>query len=161
MTLTVYTGAQSGLRLPVRAPHPGDAALSPFLPAETAAPLAMEILRTPATRKTIHHDLIDGITEYRIEDDTGRNRHVGSGMEVDDRLVERYTVRDGEPLSLKVRIERTLEMQREAWRVRIETDSMMTADATHFYLSNHLDAYEGDARVFTKSWTKAIPRRLV
>ncbi|MCO5180280.1 MAG: CocE/NonD family hydrolase [Candidatus Promineofilum sp.] len=161
VTLTVYTGAQSGLRLPVRAPHPGDAALSPFLPAETAAPLAMEILRTPATRKTIHHDLIDGITEYRIEDDTGRNRHVGSGMEVDDRLVERYTVRDGEPLSLKVRIERTLEMQREAWRVRIETDSMMTADATHFYLSNHLDAYEGDARVFTKSWTKAIPRRLV
>ena len=161
VTLTVYTGAASRLRLPVRAPHPDDAVLSPFLTAETAAPLAMEVLRTPATRKTIHHDLIDGMTEYRIEDDAGRSRHVGSGMEVDDRLIERYTIRDGEPLSLKVHIERTLMLQREAWRVRIETVSTMTADATHFHLSNHLDAYEGDVRVFTKSWTKAIPRRLV
>ena len=82
-------------------------------------------------------------------------------MEVDDRLIERYTIRDGEPLSLKVHIERTLMLQREAWRVRIETVSTMTADATHFHLSNHLDAYEGDVRVFTKSWTKAIPRQLV
>jgi hypothetical protein len=34
----------------------------------------------------------------------------------------------------------------------------MTADATHFHLSNQLDAYEGDVRVFTKSWVTAVPR---
>ncbi|MBP6017130.1 MAG: CocE/NonD family hydrolase [Candidatus Promineofilum sp.] len=159
--LTLYAGATSRLCLPVRTPHQGDAALLPFLPAETAAPLAIDVLRTPATRKTIRHDLIDGVTEYRIEDDAGRSRHVGSGMEVDDRLLERYTVRDGEPLSLEVHIERTLALRREAWRVRVETVSTMTADAAHFYLNNHLDAYEGDVRIFTKSWTKVIPRRLV
>lgn len=161
VTLTIYTGGDSRLRLPVRPPQREDEALSPFLSPETAAPLAMEVLRVPSTHKTLHHNLIDGMTEYRLEDDAGRNRHVGSGMEVDDRLVERYLIRDGAPLSLKVHIERMVELQREEWRVRVETNSMMTADATHFHLSNHLDAYEGDVRVFTRSWTKTIPRYLV
>jgi putative CocE/NonD family hydrolase len=161
VTLTVFCGPDSRLRLPARTPHPGDDALPPFPPAEVAPPLAMETLRPAATRKTIQHDLIDGTTEYRIEDDAGRQRHVGSGMAVDDRLVERYTVRDGEPLSLRVHIERTLELQRDEWRVRVATNSEMTADATHFHVSNKLDAYEGDEQVFSRSWTKAIPRYFV
>lgn len=161
VTLTVYAGPESRLRLPARTSHPGDEALPPFPPAETAASLALTHLRLPQTRKTICNDLVAGTTEYRIEDDSGRVRHNGSGMEVDDRLVERYTVHDGAPLSMKVHIERAIALQREAWRVRVETMSTMTADATHFHVSNHLDAYEGDTRVFTKSWAKAIPRRLV
>jgi len=161
VTLTVYAGPESRLRLPVRAPQASDDALPPFPPAEVAPPLAMETLRTPATRKHIRHDLIDGLTEFTLDDDNGRRRHVGSGMVVDDHLLERYTIRDGDPLSLKVHIERTLELQRGQWRVRVETRSTMTADATNFYLSNHLDAYEGNTRVFTRSWTRAIPRNLV
>lgn len=161
VTLTVFTGASSRLRLPVRDPQPDDDALRPFPSAESSPPLAMETLRTPATRKSLRHDLIDGVTEYLIEDDAGRSRHVGSGMETDDRLMERYTVRDGAPLSLQVHIERTLELQRDEWRIRVETLSTMTADATHFHVSNHLDAYEGDVRVFTRSRELAIPRHLV
>lgn len=159
--LTVYAGSESRLRLPTRTSHPGDDVLPPFLPAETAAPLGLTQLRLPQTRKTICSDLVAGTTEYRIEDDSGRVRHDGSGMEVDDRLVERYTVRDGSPLSTKVHIERAIELQREGWGVRVETMSVMTADATHFLLSNHINAYEGDTRVFTRSWTRAIPRQLV
>ncbi len=161
VTLTVVCGAESRLRLPVRPPQPGDDALPPFPPAESSAPLAMEVLRTPSTRKTINHDLINGTTEYRIEDDTGRSRHVDSGMEVDDRVTERYTIVDGDPLSLRVHIERTLELQRDEWRVRVATDSAMTANATHFHLSNRLDAYEGDERVFSRSWTRTIARNFV
>ena len=82
-------------------------------------------------------------------------------MAVDDRLVEVYTVRDGAPLSLRVQIERALALQRDAWQVRIETRSEMTADATHFHVHNYLKAYEGDTLIFARSWTKAIPRRLV
>ena len=161
VTLTVYAGPESRLRLPVRAAQTDDDRLPPFPPAEVAPPPAMETLRTPVTRKHIRHDLIDGLTEFTLDDDNGRRLHVGSGMVVDDHLVERYTVRDGDPLSLKVNIERTIELQRERWRVRVETTSTMTADAANFHLSNHLDAYEGDTRVFTRSWTKLIPRNLV
>jgi putative CocE/NonD family hydrolase len=161
VTLTIYCDEGSRLRLPVRTPHRGDDALPLFPPAEVAPPLAMEELRPSTTRKTIQHDLIEGTTEFCVEDDSGRHRHVASGMEVDDRLIEHYTIRDGEPLSLTVHIERALELQRGAWRVRIETDSVMTADATDFHLSNGLDAYEGDTHVLTRLWTKAIPRYLI
>jgi hypothetical protein len=37
----------------------------------------------------------------------------------------------------------------------------MTSDSGHFYLTNVLDAYEGQVRIFTKSWTRAIPRECV
>ncbi len=161
VTLVILCGELSRLRLPVRKSHPGDDALPDFPPAETAAPLAMETLRAPSTRKSIHHDLITNTNEYRLEDDAGRGRHVGSGMEVDDRLLERYTIRDGDPLSLKVHIERQLELQRGAWRTRVETSSTMTSTATHFLVSNQLDAYEGDVRVFSRGWVKEILRELV
>jgi putative CocE/NonD family hydrolase len=161
VTLTVYCGPESRLRLPVRAPQPGDDSLSPFPPAETAAPIAMEYPRSSSTRKSISHDLIGGLSTLQFEDDGGIRRHVLSGMEEDDRLTERYTVLDGNPLSLKVEIERNLALRRGDWRVRIDTRSVMTADATHFHLTNHLDAYEGDVRVFSRAWTRAIARYFV
>ncbi len=161
VTLTLYAGAECCLRLPARAASPADAALADFLPPEMAAPIAREELRTGRSRKTINHDLIDGWTELRIEDDGGRTRYSGSGMEVDDGVAEAYRVREGEPLSLRVDIARHLELQRGDWRVRVETRCAMSADATHFHLSHHLDAYEGDTRVFTRADAKSIPRHLV
>ena len=161
VTLTVTCGEHSRLRLPVRAPSPADAALPDFPPPETAAPIAVEQLRTGHSRKTISHDQIGGWTELRFEDDGGRLRYTGSGMEVDDRATEVYAVRDGDPLSLCVDIERYVELQRGEWRVRVESRCRMTADATHFHLSHTLDAYEGDSRVFSRASTKAIPRNFV
>ena len=132
-----------------------------FPPPETAAPVPLEQLRTGHSRKTITHDQVGGWTELRFADDGGRLRYLGSGMEVDDGGTEVYTVRDGDPLSLRVEIERWVELQRGAWRVRVQTRCAMTADATHFHLSHSLDAYEGDSRIFTGASTKAIPRYCV
>ena len=94
----------------------------------------------------------------KVSTDDGRLRYLDNGLETDHRSVETFKVREGDPLSLSQHIRSTLEFQRGAWRVRVETDSLMTADASYFHLSNHLDAYEGDVRVFTKSWVTAVPR---
>ena len=37
----------------------------------------------------------------------------------------------------------------------------MTSDATVFRVRNVLDAYEGIARIFTKTWNFSVPRDLV
>uniref|UniRef100_UPI0035B345FE CocE/NonD family hydrolase n=1 Tax=Promineifilum sp. TaxID=2664178 RepID=UPI0035B345FE len=161
VTLTVYGGAGSRLRLPVRRPHAGDGRLAPFPPPEMAPPLPHEVLRTGSAHKTISRDLATGESEWRLESDGGRLRYTGSGMEVEDWVCETYTVRDGEPLSLRAHIRHALALQRGTWRVRVETASDMTADATHFHLSHHLDAYEGETRVFTRASTQSIPRHLV
>ena len=39
--------------------------------------------------------------------------------------------------------------------------SLMTADEDHFYLTNHLIAYEGEKEVFNKIWKTAVPRDFV
>jgi len=160
VTLNLYCGPKSQLRLPVRETA-GGAALADFPPAETAAPIATEQLRIGSGRKTITHDLVDGWTELRLKDDGGRLRFTVSGMEVDDGVTEVYRVRNGDPLSLRVEIDRWLELRRGEWRVRIVTHAAMTADVTHFYLSHHLDAYEADTRVFSRSSDKVIARDMV
>ena len=47
---------------------------------------------------------------------------------------------------------------RGEWQIRVETHSTWSSDATHFHLLNTLQGYDGDNRVFTKSWHSTIPR---
>jgi hypothetical protein len=50
---------------------------------------------------------------------------------------------------------------RGAWRTRVETDSRMTSSATAFHVTQRLDAFEADERVFTRTWELSFPRDLV
>jgi hypothetical protein len=77
---------------------------------------------------------------------------------MDYRSTEVVSVREGDPLSAFQQIRAVTEFQRAKWRTRVETESLMTADAMHFHVSNHMDAYEGETHVFSKSWNQAIPR---
>jgi uncharacterized protein len=158
VTLTLFTGAGSELRLPLRSPQKSDDQLRPFPPPEFAPPLATETLRPASRRRHIEHDVIDDWYTLTLVGDYGRIRYSDNGLEVDSQVTERYTIRGHDPLSAAVHIDHQKSFRRGDWQVRIETSSRMTADATHFHLSNNLDAYEGNGRIFTKSWSKAIPR---
>jgi hypothetical protein len=74
---------------------------------------------------------------------------------------ERFTIYENEPLSANLESEQELGLRRGNWDIRIETYSAMSADAEQFFVINKLDAYEGKTRVFTKTWNKTIPRKLV
>lgn len=156
--LTVFAGEGSRLRLPVRAPQAGDRQIPEFPPVEISKPLALAWRRTPSREHTVTHDHVDGWTTLSLVSDEGRLCFLDNGLEADHCTTETFRVREGDPLATSQHFKTTIEFEREEWRVRIETDSLMTADATHFHLSNHMDAWEGDVRVFTKSWTKAVPR---
>ncbi|MCA9973102.1 MAG: CocE/NonD family hydrolase [Anaerolineales bacterium] len=158
VTLRLRAGADSVLRLPVRAPWAGDGDLRPFAPPETAAPLAVELLRSGSRRKWVERDLIDGWTTAVLAVEEERMRFAHSGMVTDGRSRETLAVRDGDPLSMCNRVQHTLVYEQDDWRVRVETDSVLTADETTFHVTCQLAGYEGDARVFAKTWTFAIPR---
>ena len=156
--LSLFTGEGCHLRLPVRGDQAADRSLPEFLPAEISPPLALATLRPGRREHTVTHDHVDGWVTLTMVNDEGRLRFLDNGLETDHYSSETFRLREGDPLSVSQRIRNVIEFQRDDWRVRVLTDSLMTADATHFHLSNHLDAYEGDTRVFSKSWTKAIPR---
>jgi len=159
--LSLFAGEGCRLRLPVRTPQSTDPGLPDFPPAEISPPLAVETLRAARREHTVIQDQVDGWLTLKQVNDEGRIRFQDNGLETDYCSTETFKVREGDPLSVNQHFLTVTEFQRDDWRVRVETDSLMTADATHFFLSNHMDAYEGDIRVFTKSWTKTISRKHV
>jgi len=161
VTLSLFTGEGSRLRLPVRTLQPSDDRLPPFGSPETSAPLPVERLRTPSRQQVIERDIIGGWVRFKIHSDAGRLRYIQTGMETDATQISTYSICEGDPLSAEVSIQYKSEYQRGEWRVRVETDSKMSADAERFFVSNRLDAYEGNTRVFSKAWACAIPRDLV
>ena len=66
-----------------------------------------------------------------------------------------------DPLSAIAECRRLMGVARGDWQARVEATHKMSADAEDFLVSVLLDAYEGDSRVFSKSWTFRFPRDLV
>ena len=52
----------------------------------------------------------------------------------------------------------TITMTRGDWQVRTEANTVMTGTREDFLVSATLDAYEGETRVFSRSWSRRIPR---
>ena len=71
------------------------------------------------------------------------------------------TVVLADPLSAEVRCERTIRMRQGGWSIRVEAWATMSSTAQAFIVTNGIDAYEGEARVAAKLWTREIPRDLV
>jgi uncharacterized protein len=159
VTLTVHAGAGSRLALPVRAPRESDAALPAFGPPEWSAPLEQELLRSDPTRRTVERDLATGVHELHFQWDVGGHRRLADGgPELDDTNRTSYRIVEGDPLSAGVRVRCESTLAREDWHTRVETDSRMTATASEFLVSHALDAYEGDERVYARTWTLTFPR---
>lgn len=161
VTVTLFTGQNSHLSLPTRPPQAEDEDLTPFAPPEHAARLPHHIVR-PATRKrTVHRDLISGAHQLVDNVDDGHIHLIDSGLEFESLTTDTFNIMQDDPLSASVQCERTLKMGRDEWRIQINTSSHMSADAHHFHVTNTLDAYEGNTRIFTKSSAFRVPRDMV
>jgi putative CocE/NonD family hydrolase len=157
-TITVATGGDSTIEIPVRAPQPADATLPDFGPAEQAPPLPVTVLRAPDPGVRFSIDPGRGETRCEIRRDFAAGQRFPSGLEYRDYDPATLTIRDGEPLSCAVGMQRRIEQGRGDWRTRIELRSQMTADATDYLLSTSIDAYEGDTRVHSRTFTSRVPR---
>jgi predicted acyl esterase len=160
VTLTVHEGQ---LELPVRPPRPEDTALAPFGPPEGAEPVASELEPTPGTGRAVRHEVETGryVTTWGQDFRQGVRRFHASGLVIETRGRDVFTIVDGAPLSAATRSEWVELLARGDWRIRIETLSTLSADAERFHVTNALEAYEGDTRVYTKSRALTIPRDLV
>jgi hypothetical protein len=158
--LTVYMGEESKLVLPVRASNELDGSLLPFESPEGAPMLEYESLRPEDGTRTFTYDVTRGRLQMSDRIDDGRNR-LSNGIIYDSVITNSFSILEGQPTSARVECQRQIEISRGDWQTRVETSSVMTSDHDHFYLTNVLDAYEGQVRVFTKSWTRKIRREMV
>jgi len=161
VTLTVYKNEKTYLSLPIREPKAIDDELKPFEHPETAAVIEREILREANRTREIRHNTITGVSTLDDFSDEGARRIVHNGVEYGSTNRNVYTIEEGIPLSAKVQCDWTLTVGRGEWQTSLASVSLMTADEDHFYLTNHLIAYEGEKEVFNKIWKTAVPRDFV
>jgi len=117
-------------------------------------------LRPEDGTRTFTYDVTKGCLQMTDRIDDGRNQ-LSNGIIYDSVITNIFSIVEGQPTSASVQCKRQIEISRGAWQTRVETFSVMTSDKDHFYLTNLLDAYEGQVRVFTKSWTRKIRREML
>jgi putative CocE/NonD family hydrolase len=157
LTLHAETAA---LGLPQRPPGPQDAALAPFGPPQGAAPPPHTPLSSSGRHRTVTEDLSTGETVMRVQRAGGAWRLDEIDLTVTQSGVEHYRIRPDDPLSARAEAAWSYRMERPGWCVRTETRTLLTATATDFLLTASLDAYEGETRVFARTWESRIPRDL-
>jgi hypothetical protein len=160
VTLTIHPEA-SALRLPLRTPSPDDQRLAPFGPPQESPRMVTEQLHGGPAGRSMSLDLSTGRTELAFDWDVGGLVRMPTGIEVEDTNRTVYSIVEGDPLSAEVRCLMTGSYGRGDWRTHCETDSRMTCDAERFTVTNTLRAWEGDERVFERTWTSVLPRDLV
>jgi putative CocE/NonD family hydrolase len=159
--LTIHTG-ESRLTLPVRPPRQAeDDALRPFDEPEGAPPIKKTLIQPTRERWRVIRDLAGDENTLEVINDQGTYRLDDIDLEVSARVTERYSYNDAHHNSVRGWCEWTRGFGRGDWQVSTVTRTLLTSDETHFRIRATLDAYEGDSRVYSRSWDEAIPRDLV
>jgi uncharacterized protein len=157
VTLTLATGV-SRLELPVRAPQPEDGALAPFSEPEVPPPLEVVARAPESGRIEIRRDVATARQDLIWDTVFFAGTRFPDGLVYDERSTNTYSIVDDDPLSATVTAEWHIEIGRDGWQTSVETRSVMTADAESFLVTNMLDGYEDGHRIFSKTWSKTIPR---
>jgi len=158
--LTVFTGG-SRLVLPERPPRAEDVALRPLGPPRMAAAPPTTLMAPPVRDWTVRQSLGSNRVALEVVNDDPRYRLDEHGMEIGRETRETYSYYNNDYASLRGFVEQRRTFKRGDWEVLTVTRTVLTSTPTEFLIRATLDAYEGDARVFSRSWDETVPRDLV
>ncbi|MGM0537174.1 MAG: CocE/NonD family hydrolase [Pseudomonadota bacterium] len=159
--ITLWPGA-SRLLLPRREPRPAEeAALPAFAEPEGAPPLAKTLLQPTRETWQVIRDLANDRTTLEVINDEGRYRIDDIDLEIAARVTERYAYAYGSYDSVSGWTEWQRSFRRGDWEVSTLTRTLLTSDADNFRIRATLDAWEGETRIYARTWDETIPRDLV
>jgi uncharacterized protein len=162
VTLSLFTGAGSQLKLPVWTDPNEHTAPAHFAVPERAPMPPHEPLGDGpgGAAREVRRDVAAGTVEVVSTASEG-HRLLDDGLEYREHERDTLWIADGAPLSAMVRCERAFSVGRGPWQATVRTVSTLSATASTFQVTNVLDAYEGDLRVHTKIWHADVPRDCV
>ncbi|MDQ6741158.1 MAG: CocE/NonD family hydrolase [Actinomycetota bacterium] len=127
---------------------------------EQAAPLAVVALPTPPSipEREVRYEPDSDSWTLTVDPKYGGYRVYPNGMNYGEQAVERYTISGNDPLTAVAEANWVIEMGRDDWNVRIETESLISSTATHFQLFNKVKTYLNGTVHFEKTFEKQIER---
>ena len=96
----------------------------------------------------------------RAEENEGRAVISDTGVEIGRWVTERLTIAEGDPLSAETEMGSVFTYAKGAWQTRVSGRCTLRATRTTWLLSADLDAWEGDAKIFSRHVDVPIPRDL-
>lgn len=157
VTLSIHTGT-SAIELPIRGESGEDAKLVPFQPPEAAPAIERTMKKAGQRDRTFAIDPLTGRATVNVYDTPGRYRLDDINLEIESWSTEKFEVTEGEPLSALGDFTWTWIFERDDWKVRTDSRLKLTSTTTDFVVYATMDAYEGDKRVFSRSYDYVIPR---
>ncbi|MGH3310219.1 MAG: CocE/NonD family hydrolase [Streptomyces sp.] len=156
--LSVYAGATT-LTLPVRPPSEADEMRTrAFEEPEGTPPLETTQLTPIESRWEVKRDLVNYNSALEIVKDRGTSRIEDINLDVGRRAYERYDSVADDFESVRGESAWTMTFARDEWKVRTETRTVLRSTGNEFVLDATLDGYEGDRRVFSRTWNERVPR---
>ncbi|MFP3883689.1 MAG: CocE/NonD family hydrolase [Actinomycetota bacterium] len=155
--LTIHVSS-SRLIVPFRPPDPADDDLPAFEEPEGSSPASKTVIESEHHNWLVHRDLASDESVLEVFDDRGVYRLDDIDLTVGAAGRERYSSVGGDFGSIRgeARWERTL--ARGGWQIRTITRTILTSTPDEFHLDADLDAYEGDERIFCRTWHRIIAR---
>lgn len=155
--MTVYEG-ESALYMPVRPPRTENGELQPFSPPEGAEPISIKQVERPNHDWVVKRYLAKDLSMLEVFNDDGILWLEDIDLEMEDRVYECYSYRTADFSSVKGEVKAKRGFKRGNWDVHTTTRTVLQSDEKYFYLHAELDAFENDLKVFSKTWSRKIPR---
>jgi putative CocE/NonD family hydrolase len=153
-TLTIDPDAT--ISLPVRQADSG--APRSFAPADGAEKLRTTVLRSGREARRIETDIVSGVVTSTIELDLGEWRIDAIDLTLTNESGETLRIHPDDPLSAQHETWWKRTLSRGSWQVRTAGDMTMKSDGENFHVTARVEAFEGERRLFERSWSEAIPR---
>jgi len=157
--LSIATGC-SRLILPLRQARSQDADIA-FAPPECASVSPVQQLTTAHHNWRVIRDLAADESTLEVIHDDGTVYFPALKLEMQRKALEWYSYRGADFTSARGETLWERSFRRGTWSVRTVTRTVLTSTPTHFCIHAQLDAFEGERRVFAKTWTQDIERDLV
>ena len=157
-TLSLTGGAASRLMLPVRSFQGDDDPQVVFDEPEMAPFPDMTVLVPPSSSRTVERNVASGEQVMRLVEDGGVCRLEAIDMECADGTRFEFRITKGDPLSARAVWHWWSRRRRGDWSASVRVRMEVRSSADTWYVVSDLEAFEGDRRIFSRSWNHDVPR---
>jgi hypothetical protein len=155
--LQIIAGS-SNVLLPVRSMADGERRVE-FPPPEPADQPARTVLRRGEAYRKYETDVGSGVQRLTVLRDDGLSVIDDIGVEVGFRKTLRYRIDPSDPTSARAEADYDEIFRHSAgWDTRVKTRSAIACTTAEYIVESDLEAFEGEQRIFSRSWTQRIPR---
>lgn len=155
-TVTLHGGS---ITMPERLPDPAREPVPGLGTPREPRPMPVEVLVRPERgRQSLVRDVGTGRVEMTVVRNLGAMHLPETNITVRGIGREIYETYDDAPERTRSTAIREASLERGDWKIKIATRSVLTVDGIDYVLVSEIDAFEGDERIFSRTWTERIRR---